>query len=110
MCFGYFPFQLKKTFETSSLENLNFGFFSLLSFVKKSVTLHFSLKNPNKYLRIAQQNTYLVFSYFGVKRNTIMYKGAHRGKNQPMPLRGIKAFCYRVPKVCPDFQGGAKNN
>ena len=36
--------------------------------------------------------------------------GAHRGKNQPVPLQGIKAFCYGAPKVCPDFWGGAKNN
>ena len=35
-------------------------------------------------------------------------KGAHRGKNQPVPFRGIKAFCYGEPKVCPDFQDGAK--
>ena len=35
-------------------------------------------------------------------------KGAHWGKNQPVPLRGIKAFCYGAPRVCPDFQGGAK--
>ena len=39
-----------------------------------------------------------------------MIKGAHRGKNQPVPLRGIKVFCYGAPKVCPNFQGGAKNN
>ena len=37
-----------------------------------------------------------------------IFKGAHRGKNQPVPFRGIKAFCYGEPKVCPDFQDGAK--
>ena len=34
-------------------------------------------------------------------------KGAHRGKNQPVPLWGIKDFCYKVPKICPDFFWGA---
>ena len=37
-----------------------------------------------------------------------MSKGAHRGKNQPVPLRGIKTFCYEAPEVCPDFRGRAK--
>ena len=35
-------------------------------------------------------------------------KGAHQSQNQPVPLRGIKAFCYVSPKICPDFRGGAK--
>ena len=30
-------------------------------------------------------------------------KGAHRDKNQPVPLRGIKAFYYGAPKVCTEF-------
>ena len=43
-----------------------------------------------------------------VNQGTVVSKGAHRGKNQPVPLRGIKSFCYGAPKVCPDFWGGAK--
>ena len=34
----------------------------------------------------------------------------HQSQNQPVPLRGIKAFCNVSPKICPDFRGGAKNN
>ena len=35
-------------------------------------------------------------------------QGRSSGKNPPVPFRGIKAFCYGAPKVCPDFRGGAK--
>ena len=54
-------------------------------------------------------SNYLLFNYYTqkIQLNTKI-KGAHWGKNQPVPLRGIKAFCHRAPKVWPDFRGRAK--
>ena len=43
-------------------------------------------------------------------RNTGIYKGAHRERNQPVPVWGFKPFCYRALNICSKIRGGAKNN
>ena len=35
-------------------------------------------------------------------------KGAHRNINQPVPLWGFETFCYKAPKMCSYFRGGAE--
>ena len=39
-----------------------------------------------------------------------LVKGAHRERNQPVPVRGFKPFCYRALNICSKIRGGAKNN
>ena len=41
---------------------------------------------------------------------TMIFKGAHREQNQPVPVRGFKTFCYRALNICSKIRGGAKNN
>ena len=43
-------------------------------------------------------------------RNTGIYKGAHRERNQPVPVWGFKPFCYRALNICSKIWGGAKSN
>ena len=40
----------------------------------------------------------------------MIFKGAHRERNQPVPVRGFKPFCYRALNICSKIRGGAKNN
>ena len=40
----------------------------------------------------------------------MIFKGAHWERNQPVPVRGFKPFCYRALNICSKIRGGAKNN
>ena len=39
---------------------------------------------------------------------TMIFKGAHREQNQPVPVRGFKTFCYGTLNICSEIRGGAK--
>ena len=40
----------------------------------------------------------------------LIIKGAHRERNQPVPVRGFKTFGYKVLNIGFKIRGGAKNN
>ena len=60
------------------------------------------------YLRTKMEGLNMNYNSGPHKHNHVL-RGAHRGQNQPVPLRGINAFCYGVPKICPDFHFQNRN-
>ena len=78
---------------------------NLLVYYKDLISYgNYELHNYSININFPKSRYFCVFGHDIITYMSSIYIGANRGQNQQVPhRRGIKAFCYGAPKICPDW-------